>query len=290
LCFARFLETYPLYRNFKLLCAFESRASISKAAPAIHTVCVVCKAERTLAYSRGSRLVDGMNLDPAPGSGRGGPNSMGTGSSLLRDVIAVLSYRCNYCNECERIYFVKFDEDGFGVMKVGQFPGWDISVPKNSGSPLLRHQETFKKGLISESQGFGIGAYGYYRRIVELTIDELLDSIPDLLQGDEKARYENALLRTKQTVVAQDKIELVKDLLPASLRPNGMNPLSVLHGVLSEGLHALSDEECLELAETVRTTLLALVSQIATQRDDAKKLSDAMRKLLDRRNQSRSEG
>jgi hypothetical protein len=285
--FARFLETYPLYRTFKLPSAFESRLSISEAAPAIQTLCVICKVERTLAYSRGSRLIDGMKLDPAPGSGRGGPNSIGAGSALLRDVITVLAYRCNYCRECERIYFVKFDEEGCGVMKVGQFPGWDVSLPKSSGSTLLKHDAILKKGLISESQGFGIGAYGYYRRIVELTIDELLDSIPDLLQGDEKSSYENALARTRQTIIAQEKIELVKDLLPASLRPNGMNPLSVLHGVLSEGLHSLTDEECLDMAETVRTTLLSLVSQIAAQKDAAKKLTDSMRKLLDRRSQPR---
>ena len=31
--------------------------------------------------------------------------------------------------------------------------------------------ETLKKGLINESQGYGIGAFAYYRRIVEVVND-----------------------------------------------------------------------------------------------------------------------
>lgn len=66
-----------------------------------------------------------------------------------------------------------------------------------------------------------------------------------------------------------------------------MSPLSILHGVLSEGLHSLTDEQCLGMADTVRTTLISLVSQIAAQKDAAKKLTDSMRKLLDRKSEPR---
>ncbi len=284
--FSRFLETYPLYRTFKLLSAFESRASIREEAPAIHTSCVVCRAERTFSYARGSRLLDGAKLDAAPGSGWVGPKPLG---HQLCNVITFVNYTCNYCNKCERVYFVKFDEDGCGVMKVGQFPPWDISVPKNLSDRFPNHLETFKKGLISESQGFGIGAFGYYRRIVELTIDELLASVSDLLRGDEKDRYGDALEKAKQTIVAQDKIDLVKDLLPSSLRPAGMNPLSILHSTLSRGLHSLSDEECLASAEAVRVALVSLVNEIASQGDAQIQMTDAMRKLLDKKSRSRSD-
>ncbi|MFZ0548883.1 MAG: hypothetical protein WAM60_25760, partial [Candidatus Promineifilaceae bacterium] len=55
-------------------------------------------------------------------------------------------------------------------------------------------------------------------------------------------QYQFALAETKKTTITQDKINLVKDLLPAILRPDGMNPLSILHSSLSKGLHAESDE------------------------------------------------
>ena len=49
------------------------------------------------------------------------------------------------------------------------------------------------KGLVSESQGYGIGAFAYYRRIVEEIIDEMLKQIGDLISGVDKERYAAAL-------------------------------------------------------------------------------------------------
>ena len=79
----------------------------------------------------------------------------------------------------------------------------------------------------------------------------------------------------------------MKDLLPASLRPRGLNPLAILHSTLSEGLHSLSDQECLALAEAVRTALVSLVNQIAARRNSTKQLSESMRKLLDKKSRQR---
>jgi hypothetical protein len=140
----------------------------------------------------------------------------------------------------------------------------------------------YEKGLISESQSYGIGAYAYYRRIIDEIIDELLDNIAELMADEERERYLEALEKTKKTTVTQDKISLVKDLLPSILRPEGMNPLSILHKVLSEGLHQESDERCIELAMEVREVLVFLVNQIATTKTAGTRFTEGMRKLLDR--------
>lgn len=63
---------------------------------------------------------------------------------------------------------------------------------------LGEREETFKKGLTCESQGYGIGAYAYYRRIVEEVIDELLDGIADLMSGEDKEKYMEALEEKKK--------------------------------------------------------------------------------------------
>jgi hypothetical protein len=63
-----------------------------------------------------------------------------------------------------------------------------------------------------------------------------------------------------------------------------MNPLTQLHSALSEGLHAGSDEECLDLAETIRSILVYLVNQIMASRASRIQFSESMRKLLDKRN------
>ena len=95
--------------------------------------------------------------------------------------------------------------------------------------------------------------------------------------------YEAALEKTKSTTVTQEKIELVKDLLPPILRPDGTNPLTALHSALSEGLHAGADEDCLEQAAVVRDILVYFVNQVALTRAASREFTDSMRKLLDRK-------
>jgi hypothetical protein len=60
-----------------------------------------------------------------------------------------------------------FSPKGGFVQKVGQFPPWSIRVDRNAEQILGQHVEIYKRGLTCESQGYGIGAFSYYRRIVE---------------------------------------------------------------------------------------------------------------------------
>jgi len=196
-----------------------------------------------------------------------------------------------YCAACRRswMYFVLFfggREDSF-VMKVGQLPAWDISVDQNLAKMLGDHLALYKHGLICESQGYGIGAHAYYRRIVETVIDQLLAELEQLVGEDDKEKYKEALEQTKKTKVAQEKIALVKDLLPASLRPGGTNPLGVLHHELSLGIHDETDDECLETAETIRTSLIFLVKNVMQAQAEARQFTDSMKKLLDKKSQKK---
>lgn len=156
-------------------------------------------------------------------------------------------------------------------------------MDKNLERTLGKHAKTFRKGLVCESQGYGIGAFSYYRRITEEIIDELLDSITDLIEIENKEKYKEALVKTKTTRVTQEKIDLVKDLLPSILKPNGMNPLGVLHSELSEGLHAEADDACLENASHVKSILTFLVNQIIQSKDSAKGFNESMKSILDKK-------
>ena len=190
-------------------------------------------------------------------------------------------YLCSACKKYEYFFLIQFADEY--IIKVGQCPPWDITPDKNLIELLGEHKNYYKKGLICESQGYGIGAYAYYRRIVEAIIDSLLDSIGEIIAEGEKQKYLEALKKTKETIVAQEKIELVKDLLPEILRPDGMNPLNLLHSTLSEGLHAKTDDECLEIAGSIRDILVFLVNQILQTKESSKKFTSRMRKLLEKK-------
>lgn len=57
------------------------------------------------------------------------------------------------------------------------------------------HASSYKKGLICESHGYGIGAHAYYRRIVENIVNWLLEQVGDLLASEEHAGYAEPLGR-----------------------------------------------------------------------------------------------
>jgi hypothetical protein len=259
------IEEYPLYRKF----SFNSMPSTLDKFPIvnINMSCPICKSNQT--FNMINEYFENYPYSNYPSSG----------------VVVRLAYICANCKQFQRLFFVKIggDKSGRWLMKVGQFPAWEIAGEPNIEKLLGAHSGYYKKGLVCESQGYGIGAFGYYRRIVEETIDEMLIEIAGLLSGEELEKYNSALAKTKETIVTAEKIELVKDLLPPILRPEGMNPLAALHSALSQGLHAESDDECLEIAQHCREVLVFLVNQVAASKETSKSFTSSMRKLLDKK-------
>ncbi len=263
-----FLETYPLYKKFRM-----------KLPHFLHELTQVpinmrCEAEGT--DETFNMIWDFNNPHWAHEQ-----DCIGA----TRDIV----YNCKSCGKFNRYFMLQFGQDAEGtfVMKVGQAPAWDISPDPALAKLLGERSDYYRKALVCESQSYGIGAFSYYRRIVEEIIDELLNEISDLIEGDEqKARFLATVEEAKKTKISQDKIAFVKDALPSSLRPGGMNPLSVLHEVLSEGLHARSDADCMELSSNVRKILIFLVNQTATTKVARDDFIEGMKKNLDRKSKS----
>ncbi len=278
----KFLEEYPLYKKFstgwRKFTPIYSHTHIKNtqlSKPAIHMFCAICDSDQT--FNMSNEYYD----EHLPASK----------NDYIHGAVKEVRYICSACDTGLIVFLVHFGYKNNGdtketeiyLEKVGQIPAWSIEMDKELEDSLGEHSEDYKKGLICESQGYGIGTFAYFRRITEEVIDGLLDSISDLLEGDEKILYEEALLKTKKTRVTQEKIELVKDLLPTSLRPDGMNPLGVLHSALSEGLHAETDQECLEYADSVKEILIYLVNKLKRDKKDSKRFTDSMKKILDKK-------
>jgi len=273
-----FLEKYPLYRKFKTNLIdynFKSASFEEVPKPAIHMGCNICTSDQTF-----NIVNEYYELEENRGS-----------KMLVNGKIVRARYRCSSCNRMNRTFFLYFfrgvktkENYAIDVMKVGQYPAWSIELDKELENILGEHADYYKKGLVCESQSYGIGAYAYFRRITEEIIDKLLDSICDLIEEKDREAYAEALEKTKKTRVTQEKIDLVKDLLPISLKPDGINPLGVLHSALSEGLHSLSDEDCMEQAEIIRNILVFLVNQTIRMKNDSSIFTDGMRKLLEKKN------
>ncbi len=202
-----------------------------------------------------------------------------------------LTYRCSDCQQQVKIFSVYLapseasDDGGAQVYKFGEYPNFGIPVP-NKVLKLFDGEdaENFKKGRRCESQGLGIGAFAYYRRVVENHKNDIFEQIirvckklnvaEDLVAELEDAKKETQFLRS---------IESIKAALPQGLLIEGHNPLTALHGALSGGLHNESDAECLKNARDIRLVLAALVERISLLKEDNSELSSAVQRLIAKR-------
>lgn len=199
-----------------------------------------------------------------------------------------LEYTCSDCQKQGKFYSLLVlpgDGGDAEVYKYGEFPQFGVPVPNR----LLKlfdgeDAENFKKGRRCESQGLGIAAFAYYRRVVEKHRNEIFDEIIKVCKtlGGETNLIDE-LERAKLEQQFTSSIEKIKVALPQGLLINGHNPLLALHGALSVGLHNESDEACLQAASDVRVVLADLVEKISMLKQDNKELSSAMQRLLKRK-------
>src|SRR5580698_5891993 len=142
------------------------------------------------------------------------------------------------------------------VQKIGQFPALSIDIPKALEKNLgTGHAALYKKALINRNEGYGLGAVSYMRRVVEDKTEELIEVVAQLAEShgidpkivqqirgakDEKTTYDN-------------KLKIASTVLPSSLMIDGVNPLGVLFGLVSAGLHDLTEEQCIEIADETKS-------------------------------------
>jgi hypothetical protein len=198
----------------------------------------------------------------------------------------IVDFTCSNCGEGQKTFalrlFFPLSDGYFGdCIKFGEFPTYGPPTPTRLLRLFGTDRETFLKGRRCENQGLGIGAFTYYRRIVESHKNQILDEIikvaakvaPGMVEMLEDAKNENQFLKS---------IDSVKHSIPQSLLINGHNPLMLLHSALSEGLHAQTDEQCLELAQAVRVVLADLAERIGQALKDEAELNAAVTRLMKR--------
>ncbi|MFX0099142.1 MAG: hypothetical protein ACFFCS_06130 [Candidatus Hodarchaeota archaeon] len=178
-------------------------------------------------------------------------------------------------------FYVLFDKNGTWVMKVGQYPGLDISISKNFRKFLGEDEELYQKGRECEVIGHGIGAFAYYRRLVENKIDELLEHITNAFEEEDKREgYVKELEKLKDEYQTQKKIDVLKGIIPKSLFFSGHNPLGMLYKALSEDLHKKNEEECLEDAEAIRVVFNAVIERVERIKEENVEFTESIKKLL----------
>jgi hypothetical protein len=211
----------------------------------------------------------------------------GSGKRLTKSYQFIyVTYRCSNCQQTEKTYSlaVKLDEDGSStgeLYKFGELPVYGPPTPPKLVKLIGPDRDTFLKGRRCENQGLGIGAFIYYRRVVENQKNRILNEI---IKVSEKLSAPTERIETLRKAVDETQfskaLEMAKDVIPESLLINGHSPILLLHRALSEGVHALSDEQCLDLASSVRIVLSELSERLSQALKDEAELSKALSTLM----------
>jgi hypothetical protein len=197
-----------------------------------------------------------------------------------------VTYRCRNCRKQVKTYalwiHVAEGVDG-ALFKYGEFPFFGPPTPAKVISILGKEREYYLKGRRSENQGLGIAAFAYYRRAVENQKDKILEEIIRVSEkiGAPKEVIEELYAAKAETQFSK-AVAAVKHGIPQTLLVNGHNPLTLLHSALSEGLHAQTDEQCLELATSIRVILTDLVDRLTSALKEEAELNAAVSRLLSR--------
>jgi hypothetical protein len=199
---------------------------------------------------------------------------------------AFLSYVCRNCRTTQKLFAIlllpeeQYSMDG-GAIKLGEFPSFGPPIPSRVITLIGPDREIFIRGRRAENQGLGIGAFAYYRRVVENQKGRLIIEIAKVAKRlgatpEELSKFEVAAKETQFSKAIDD----IKGAIPQVLLVNGHNPLTLLHSALSKGLHAGTDEECLELATSIRVVLTELAERISQALKDEAELKHAISKLM----------
>jgi hypothetical protein len=261
----KFLQEAPLYSWREFVLPETERGSLAVTQIDVH--CEICDKERPF-----------MDMRP-----RGG----GAGSGIvvkpvLKTGTSYFTFTCVTCQKDERNYLVEQVVGGgtVRVQKYGERPRGRVPRDRRLQKFLQDDRENYEKAVLCLSHEYGIAAFAYFRRIVETNIGRLLELVEeDAKASGGDAATLSALQELRKESPMSERIKLANLALPQHLRPDGLNPLGRLYQVLSEGVHSLSEEDCLRKARDTSECLAFLVSELATRRQHREKFKAAVSQL-----------
>lgn len=137
-------------------------------------------------------------------------------------------------------------------------------IPDRVLQMVPSHEGLLIQGWRAETAGLGIGAFAYYRRVVEKIKDPLFDEILSVAHRmNVGSQISDELEKSKANFDFHLPMDDFTGLIPISLLIKNHNPFALLHKAMSEGYNSDSDEDCLELAGHIRVLLTELTGKIA---------------------------
>jgi len=184
---------------------------------------------------------------------------------------------CMFCNAFKIEFIInsfadlkdenKPNEGKYFLRKIGQNPSFRLKPKKEVQNYLSSDdKENYSKALMCLSQGYGIGAFSYFRRIIENEIKRITKDVSNIDLPIEEER-------------ASKLIDESSEHLPHSLRGLGQNPLKILWQQLSIGIHSLTEEQCIEKAVEINEILSFTIQKMNEEKGEVAGIKKILGKL-----------
>lgn len=186
------------------------------------------------------------------------------------EYVRTLIFECQRYND-NLFVMVHFDdsEDEDFIEKAGQYPSVaDMHIAqikqysKVLGKEYLRD---FTRAIGLAANGVGTGSYVYLRRIFEHLVDEISKAAIAAGEIDKDAF---------NTSKMDNKLKMLENHLPDVMKDN-----KSLYGVLSKGIHELSEKECLLYFPVLRQVIELILDDFEYARQKEQKKKEAHNKL-----------
>jgi hypothetical protein len=204
---------------------------------------------------------------------------------------AYVRYQCRNCCKTTKLFAivakieknVQPEKGAFAglAVKLGELPPFGPYTPAKVLRLIQDDRELFLLGRRAENHGMGIGAFAYYRRVVENQKQRLFDKIIEVAKRLSVPSDQIVELQAERdNWQFTSSVGALKAVVPQALLLNGHNPLTLLHRALSAGIHAKTDEECLHVAKSIRVVLIEFAERAAQVLKDHAELDAAVSQLL----------
>lgn len=286
-CFTDFLQRKGLYDSIAitesniddLLALIEGKIKLSE-------YCCVCKEMRvftmepiTFVYKtdeeniqerllseelKDLQHIQQINITPRPGEKAEEDEWFWTNWQTEKATrVMVFSFICAMDDNHHLDYIVQ--TNGSTMIKIGQFPSVaDLALPELDEFKKDIEKESmreFRRAIGLHAQGIGVGSFVYLRRIFERIVDKAkqnaeVDATVDL------SNYESMRVA--------ERIKLLKEYLPDMISSS-----PVIYGIVSKGIHELSEDECISFFPVLKEAIIIILRQWAQKRKE----QEAIKKL-----------
>lgn len=170
------------------------------------------------------------------------------------------------------------------VQKVGQHPPLTINIPRPLERNLGKDSATlYKRSLVNRNEGYGLGAVTYIRRVVEDKTEDLIEVVAQLAEAHNIGEdvVEKIRAAKEERTTYDKKLQIASTVIPASLIVDGVNPLAVLFDLVSTGLHDLTEEQCIAIADKTKNVFEFTFTHLRAEMEKRQDFVDTLKKLAD---------